>query len=303
MESWVTVGSYHGSPQTFWISKEAGEVMSELGRWFSFQINNTTPICLEKGQLPAHLASIPSVDSPTPLQTLLMELEDSGEAWLINGYYIKVNYSRYSDLLWLTIQTQLCPNKAMLPQLPCQVNVQITHHTLNGDDLSSEKQLVFVLDDVKEPKEPKKRKKGKTNKSPGPTFKNFGSFIDVDKLKQCAKFTVGWRCRLHGHAVFNQSLAESSCFFQTRLKAIMASSKSSETQKNNCQARKQWKCWFWAKETDAHPPHSLPQWHSRHVRRHCSLDVGLCQFDPLTSWAKRSQFWVLVGSSCDQIYI
>ena len=70
----------------------------------------------------------------------------------------------------------------MFPHLPCQVNVQITHHTLNGDEVSSEKQLVFVLDDIKEPKEPeKKRGKNKKNgKSSGPTFKNFGGFIDID---------------------------------------------------------------------------------------------------------------------------
>ena len=49
------------------------------GRWFSFSLQPDTVIHLEEKGLPSHLCSLPCVDSPTVLTTLLRELEDAGE--------------------------------------------------------------------------------------------------------------------------------------------------------------------------------------------------------------------------------
>lgn len=63
--------------------KEADEVMEDsLGRWFAFSVTLDTVMILEKKNLASHLAGLPCVDSPTPLATILRELEDAGEAWV-----------------------------------------------------------------------------------------------------------------------------------------------------------------------------------------------------------------------------
>ena len=59
------------------------------GRWFSFSVSAESVILLEKKPLPDHLSSLPSVDTPTPLSTLLRELEDAGE----------VTYQKFSEPL------------------------------------------------------------------------------------------------------------------------------------------------------------------------------------------------------------
>ena len=51
------------------------------GRWFSFNVTLDTVMLLEKKGLANHLASLPCVDSPTPLSTIIRELEDAGEVW------------------------------------------------------------------------------------------------------------------------------------------------------------------------------------------------------------------------------
>eukprot|EP00435_Cladocopium_sp_Y103_P069260 s569_g33.t1 len=60
------------------------EVMSSdsCGRWFSFSIDSETLILLEKKNLPDHVASLPCVNTPVPVKTVLRELEDSGEVKL-----------------------------------------------------------------------------------------------------------------------------------------------------------------------------------------------------------------------------
>lgn len=69
------------------ISEEATEVMQDTnGRWFPFSVTMGTIFILEKQKLPDHLATLPSIDSPTPLGTILRELEDAGEAGATNKY-------------------------------------------------------------------------------------------------------------------------------------------------------------------------------------------------------------------------
>ena len=61
-------------------SKDAQEIMEDgSGRWFSFSLQPDSVIHLEEKGLPSHLCSLPCVDSPTVLTTLLRELEDAGE--------------------------------------------------------------------------------------------------------------------------------------------------------------------------------------------------------------------------------
>lgn len=61
--------------------QEGVEVMTSdtCGRWFSFSIDHETLIYLEKKNLPEHVASLPCVNAPVPLKTVLRELEDAGE--------------------------------------------------------------------------------------------------------------------------------------------------------------------------------------------------------------------------------
>lgn len=63
-------------PQT----KDGDEVMQDsCGRWFSFCVTPETVIIMEKKTMPNHLQSLPCVDSPTVLSTILREMEDAGE--------------------------------------------------------------------------------------------------------------------------------------------------------------------------------------------------------------------------------
>ena len=79
---------------------------------------------------------------------------------------------------------------------PVQVNVNVTHHTLNDNGITTEKPLIFILDEVKSDEEKKGRKKRK--KDTGPTHKNFGAKLSVDKMKGTDRFVVAWRMRLLG---------------------------------------------------------------------------------------------------------
>ena len=81
---------------------------------------------------------------------------------------------------------------------PCQVKLGVSHHSLVDDNIQSEKQLVFVLDNrnVDDGEEkPKKRKKGEPKEKKGPNFKNFGFYIQPSKIKGSAKLLIGWRAR------------------------------------------------------------------------------------------------------------
>ena len=55
------------------------------GRWFSFNIQNTDFIILEKKSVPQHLTSIESLDTAVTLQSLLNDLQDAGEVASLFG--------------------------------------------------------------------------------------------------------------------------------------------------------------------------------------------------------------------------
>ena len=71
----------------FWdhsAAKDAKDIMEDsTGRWFSFSVNLETVFLIEKKGVSDHIAGLPFVDSPTPLQTILREMEDAGEAGVI----------------------------------------------------------------------------------------------------------------------------------------------------------------------------------------------------------------------------
>ena len=68
-------------------TKEATEISSDPeGRWFSFHIDVNAILLMEKKGMPNHLQSLPCVDSPTDLSTIIRELEDAGEARIGKRY-------------------------------------------------------------------------------------------------------------------------------------------------------------------------------------------------------------------------
>ncbi|CAL1126565.1 unnamed protein product [Cladocopium goreaui] len=139
--------------------EEAAECCQDTGgRWYSFSVNMDSVFLLEKKHLPSHLTALPAVDTPTPLRELVLQLEDAGE-----------------------------------------VKLGVSHHTLEENAVRSDKPLVFVLDNRKDPEEEeknKKRKRGEKNKgSGGPTFKNFGAYVQTIKIKGSSKISIGWRVR------------------------------------------------------------------------------------------------------------
>ena len=84
---------------------------------------------------------------------------------------------------------------------PAKVKVKLTHHSITDAlAVTSEKALVFVMDPPKDdaPDGKKSKKKKKGGKSEGPTAKNFGAKLSIDKLKSSSRFIIGWRMRLLG---------------------------------------------------------------------------------------------------------
>ena len=81
---------------------------------------------------------------------------------------------------------------------PHQVKVAITHHSLQASgeswQVAGEKPLVFVLDQPKDTGS-KDSKKGKKKKRQGFNIKNFGSVVDISKMKDARRFVIGWRVR------------------------------------------------------------------------------------------------------------
>ena len=66
------------------VSKEGRESMADAeGRWFPFCISlDSALVMLEKKHLPEHLTSMSCVDTTNTLGTVLLELQDAGEAGL-----------------------------------------------------------------------------------------------------------------------------------------------------------------------------------------------------------------------------
>ena len=76
----------------------------------------------------------------------------------------------------------------------------MSHHSLEESAVRSDKPLVFVLDNRKDQEEEdknRKRKRGEKNKGAGsgPTFKNFGCYVQTTKIKGSSKISIGWRMR------------------------------------------------------------------------------------------------------------
>lgn len=63
------------------------------------------------------------------------------------------------------------------------------------------KPLVFVLDNIPDEtvKKEKKDKKRKKDKKTELTNRNFGSFLDIGKVKNAKTMSLAWRCRLLGY--------------------------------------------------------------------------------------------------------
>ena len=190
------------------------------GRWFRFQCTKETVLCLEKTGLPEHLKQLPSLETPMYLQALLMDLEDSGEAMLS-----KISWDLNSKLV-LTKETV-----GFLPTLPrclvceCfstnkvssapQVKVKLSHHPVTDGNISSEKPLIFLMDPAKDDEagESGKKKRKKSKKAhDGPSAKNFGAKLSMDKIKASQKIIIGWRVRLLGKIKHHDAPSQISNF-------------------------------------------------------------------------------------------
>ena len=78
----------------------------------------------------------------------------------------------------------------------------MTHHAVSSaDKIDCTKPLTFLMDPPKttgEGEPPKKRsRKSKASSERTLTSKNFGSVLDVAKLKKANRLVIGWRMRHH----------------------------------------------------------------------------------------------------------
>ena len=63
------------------MNKDAAEVMADPeGRWFSFNMQLSDYILLEKKGLPTHLQSMENTEIAVTVESLINDLEDLGEA-------------------------------------------------------------------------------------------------------------------------------------------------------------------------------------------------------------------------------
>ena len=81
-----------------------------------------------------------------------------------------------------------------------QVKIKLSHHSISDGNVSSDKQLVFVMDPPRDEDADggggkKRKKKGKKDVL---TAKNFGAKISPDKMKATNRFKIGWRLRFPG---------------------------------------------------------------------------------------------------------
>lgn len=98
---------------------------------------------------------------------------------------------------------QACPSpttdSSPTPRPSLQVKLSVTHHTLSAanETLTADKPLVFAMEPFKDPGEKKKdNKKKKQKKTHGLNSKNFGSALNISKMKNAQRFVIGWRARL-----------------------------------------------------------------------------------------------------------
>lgn len=84
----------------------------------------------------------------------------------------------------------------MVSRFSLEVKVAVTHHSYNPADevLKPDKSLVFVMDPFKDPEEMDGNKKRKKNPAKF-NIKNFGSCLNVSKVKSASRLKVAWRIR------------------------------------------------------------------------------------------------------------
>ena len=116
---------------------------------------------------------------------------------LMNTFFLEAEY-----LQLLAHLNKCCRVSALL-----KVKIAVSHYILANDhsQISSEKPLVFVLDNIKEEEDMgddgKKRKKRKKhsqtakNKTTS-TANSFGSVLKISQFKGNPKFVIGFRARL-----------------------------------------------------------------------------------------------------------
>ena len=71
--------------------EEAREVLSEAeGRWWAFNLEDpTTLIILERKHIPDHLKELPNLEVAVTFQSLLVDLQDLGEAFRVTSGLLK----------------------------------------------------------------------------------------------------------------------------------------------------------------------------------------------------------------------
>lgn len=150
---------------------------------------NESLVLLEKKNLPEHLLSIENLETPVTLQSMIADLQDAGEvSWLyllLEFENTNQNCGGTTSKLWRKHQSKLW----LFPE----AKLEVSHHKLQDDKCTNVKPIVFIMDD---PPQPKVKKQKKTKDSVSITTKNFGSWINVSKIKTCSDtFKIGWRCR------------------------------------------------------------------------------------------------------------
>ena len=101
--------------------------------------------------------------------------------------------------LWMKTQTKIVDENTNQHKstLLAEAKLEVSHHKLQDDKCTNVKPIVFIMDD---PPQPKVKKQKKTKDSVSITTKNFGSWMNVSKLKTCLDtFKIGWRCRFLGN--------------------------------------------------------------------------------------------------------
>lgn len=87
------------------------------------------------------------------------------------------------------------------------MKLALTNHDMSPDNVVANKPLVFQMDPFKQDREDTgKAPKKKQKKSVGSmTEKNFGSIVDVTKIKAAKRIVIAWRVRFLGlfHSFFD----------------------------------------------------------------------------------------------------
>ena len=242
-------------PRNGWPKEAADVTRDPNGRWYPFSLTMETIFVLEKKQLPSHLVSLPCVDTPTQLRDMILQLEDAGEA-----RFWSPNMARQPKDLLLV---KNCGANQM--GCPCKVKLGASHHSLVDGAITSEKQLVFVLDhrEADDGEEKKKRKRGEKKKD-GPSFKNFGAYVQPTKIKGSQKLLVGWRARrifFLRNELLHIDIVDTSISSYSNHFIIVCISSWSFIPFHSCFIGQAWDQVRWHQVVDAHPAHCLCLWH------------------------------------------